>query len=44
MTSTLVMQRMTFVEPVLPAHDEIESMAGQLIDLLWLGVGPGGRD
>jgi AcrR family transcriptional regulator len=44
MTSTLVMQRMTFVEPVLPAHDEIESMAGQLIDLLWLGAGPGGGD
>ncbi len=41
-TSTLVMQRMTLSSPVLPADDEIASMASQLIDLLWSGVSPRG--
>ena len=40
LTSTLVMQRMTLLEPVLPADDEIASMADQLVDVLWSGIGP----
>ncbi len=41
LTSTLVMQRMTLIEPRLPAAREISTMAGQLVDLMWSGVGPG---
>ena len=44
LTSTLLMQRMTLPEPVLPVGDEIGSMAEQLVDLLWSGVArQGGR-
>jgi AcrR family transcriptional regulator len=44
LTSTLVMQRMTLVEPRLPERDqEVQAMAGQLIALLWTGLDPEGE-
>ena len=44
LTSTLVMQRSTLAEPDLPEGDEIETLADEIVDVLWLGVCPeGGR-
>lgn len=39
-TSTLVMQRSTLQQPDLPAGDEIERLASQIVDVLWSGMGP----
>ena len=39
-TSTLVMQRSTLLDPVLPAEDEVERLAGEIVDMLWSGVSP----
>lgn len=40
LTSTLVMQRSTLAEPDLPEEDDIENLAGQIVDMLWSGVSP----
>ena len=40
LTSTLVMQRSTLAEPDLPEEDDIEKLAGQIVDMLWSGVSP----
>jgi AcrR family transcriptional regulator len=40
LTSTLVMQRMTLAEPDLPDADEVEALAGEIVDVLWSGVSP----
>lgn len=40
LTSTLVMQRMTLAEPDLPDEDEVEALAGEIVDVLWSGVSP----
>jgi AcrR family transcriptional regulator len=42
MTSTLVMQRMTLIEPGLPTDGGITALAEQLIELVWSGVSPEG--
>lgn len=39
-TSTLVMQRSTLADPRLPAGDEVERLAGEIVDMLWSGVRP----
>lgn len=39
-TSTLVMQRSTLAEPAMPAGDEIETLADEIVDMLWSGVSP----
>jgi AcrR family transcriptional regulator len=40
LTSTLVMQRSTLAEPALPAGDDVERLAGDVVDVLWSGVSP----
>ena len=40
LTSTLVMQRSTLAEPDLPAGDEVERLAGEIVDMLWSGISP----
>ena len=40
LTSTLVMQRMTLIDPVLPEGDDLMSLADEIVDVLWLGVSP----
>ena len=40
LTSTLVMQRSTLLEPDLPTGDEVEVLAREIVDMLWSGVSP----
>ncbi len=40
LTSTLVMQRMTLLDPVLPHGDEVMTLADEIMDVLWSGVSP----
>lgn len=40
LTSTLVMQRMTLLEPVLPQGEEVVMLADEIVDVLWSGVSP----
>jgi len=40
LTSTLVMQRSTLSEPDLPEGDDLEQLAGEIVDVLWSGVSP----
>lgn len=40
LTSTLVMQRMTLLDPVLPSGEAARVMAEEIVDVLWSGVSP----
>ena len=42
LTSTLVMQRSTLAKPDLPEGADIETLAEEIVDVLWSGVSPEG--